>query len=141
MSRSPKRLARILTLRRRQEEAARIQLARSMEKAAEISDEVRARTDALESVLAGEMRPHERTQLDVLADAAMPAIVAAKAASASAVGAVAELRQEWVRTAVRMKGLERLEERRIETERLEDQRDEALRLQDAVSARLRKDDE
>lgn len=140
MSPSPKRLARILTLRRRQEEAARVQLARSMEKAAEISDEVKARTDALESVLAGQTIVTQRTQLDVLADAATPAIVAAKAASASAVGAVSELRQEWVRTAIRMKGLERLEERRIEAQRLEEQRDESLRLEDSVSSRLRGDD-
>ena len=41
----------------------------------------------------------------------------------------------------RMKGLERLEERRMETERLEEQRDEALRLEDSVSGRLRGDDE
>ena len=141
MSRSGRRLARLLDLRRRQEEAARVQLARSLRRAGEISEEVRTRSEALEDVIAGDRTPRERTNLEMLTEIATPAILAAKAAEASAIGAVHEIRREWNRTAVRLKGIERAEERQQE-ERREIEDAIALRaLDDAVSSRSRGEDE
>ena len=42
-----------------------------------------------------------------------PQNCAARAAEASAFGAVEEVRREWNRAAIRLKGMERLEERRV----------------------------
>ena len=68
MSRDISRLRRLLDLRRRQEEHARVQLAQSLQKASEISDEVRARTQAFERVLEGDATPRQRPHLDALLD-------------------------------------------------------------------------
>ena len=113
MSRDLGRLRRLLDLRRRQEEQARVQLAQSLQKASEISDEVRARTEAFERVLGGDTAPRQRSPLDTLLEFAEPALLAARAAEASALGAVEEVRREWNRAAIRLKGMERLEERRV----------------------------
>lgn len=113
MSRDLKRLRRLVDLRRRQEEQARAQLAQSLRKASEISEEVRARTEAFERVLEGDAAPRERRQLETLLEFAEPAIVAARAAEASAIGAAEEVRREWQRTAMRLKGMEKLEDRRV----------------------------
>ena len=45
---------------------------------------------------------------------AEPAIRAAQAAEASAMGAAEEVRREWNRAAQRLKGMERLDDRRTE---------------------------
>ena len=137
--RDPKRLRRLLHLRRRQEETARRQLADSLRRAAEISDEVRVRTDALESALAGRRTPEQRRHLDVIVEIATPAILAAQAAEASALGAVAELRREWNKSAIRLKGMERLEERAREAELERIAEDEMRRIDDALMGRLRGD--
>ena len=68
--RDPKRLRRLLDLRRRQEKTARRQLADSLRRAAEISDVVRVRTDELESALAGRHIPEHRRHLDLLVEIA-----------------------------------------------------------------------
>lgn len=141
MSRSPRRLARLLDLRRRQEEAARVQLAQSLRRAATISDEVRTRSEALEDVLAGERPVRERSNLEMLTEIATPAILAAKAAEASAMGAVQEIRREWNRTAVRLKGIERADERQRDAAR-EAEAAVALRaLDDAMTSRVGREDE
>ena len=116
MTRDAKRLRRILDLRKRQEEQARVQLAQSLRKAAEISDEVKARTEALERALEGQPEPRVRSHLETLMVMAEPAIRAAQAAEVSAMGAAEEVRREWNRAAQRLKGMERLDERRTEEE-------------------------
>lgn len=113
MTRDLRRLRRLIDLRRRQEEQARLQLAQSLRKASELSDEVRARTEAFERALEGETAPRQRPHLEALLDFAEPALLAARAAEASALGAVDEVRREWNRAAVRLKGMERLEERTV----------------------------
>lgn len=114
MTRDAKRLRRLLDLRRRQEEQARVQLATSLRKAADISDEVKARTKALERVLDGRPEPSHRAHLESLLELAQPAIFAAQAAEASAMAAADEVRREWNRAAQRLKGMERLDDRRAE---------------------------
>ena len=86
MTRNTQRLRRLLDLRKRQEEQARVQLAQSLKKAAEISDEVKARTEALERALDGNPEPRVRSHLETLMVMAEPAIRAAQAAEASAMG-------------------------------------------------------
>lgn len=136
MSRTPRRLHRLLGLRRRQEEAARIQLAQSMEKAAELSDEVRQRTEALESVLSGSPQPRRRSHLDALVEMTTPALLAARAAEASAMNTVVEIRREWSRAAVRLKGLERLEENHATEARAEEALETARQTDDAIVGRF-----
>ncbi|MEM9200519.1 MAG: hypothetical protein AAGC53_02620 [Actinomycetota bacterium] len=114
MTRDSKRLSRILNLRRRQEEQARVQLAQSLQKAAQISDEVKARTEALERALEGGSAPRRRSHMATLMDMAEPALRAAQAAEASAMGTAEEVRREWNRAAQRLKGMERLDDRRSE---------------------------
>ncbi len=133
------RLRRLLDLRRRQEENARVQLAQSLQRAATISDEVRVRTEALESVLAGAEQPHRRSHLDALREMTMPAILAAQAAEASAMNTVVEIRREWNRAAIRLKGLERLEEKHVEAVREEHRRDRATQTDDAMTSRFPKE--
>ena len=116
MTRNTQRLRRLLDLRKRQEEQARVQLAQSLKKAAEISDEVKARTEALERALEGQPEPRVRSHLETLMVMAEPAIRAAQAAEVSAMGAAEEVRREWNRAAQRLKGMERLDERRTEEE-------------------------
>ena len=116
MKRDAKRLRRLLDLRKRQEEQTRVQLAQSLRKAAEISDEVKARTEALERALEGSTEPRRRSHLESLMVMAEPAILAAQAAEASAMGAAEEVRREWNRAAQRLKGMERLDDRRVEEE-------------------------
>lgn len=141
MRRSPRRLARLLDIRRRQEEAARVQLAQSLRKAADLSDEVRSRSEALETVLAGQRPVRERAQLDALSEFATPAILAARAAEASAMAAAQEIRREWQRTATRLKGIERVDEKqRRERREIEDQADRRA-FDDAVTARSPRRDE
>jgi flagellar protein FliJ len=133
------RLRRLLDLRRRQEENARVQLAQSLQRAATLSDEVRSRTEALESALAGAELPHRRSHLDVLREMTTPAILAAQAAEASAMSTVVEIRREWKRAAIRLKGLERLEEKHIEAIRDEQRRDVATQRDDAMTSRFGKE--
>lgn len=137
--RNPARLRRLLDLRRRQEENARVQLAQSLRRAAALSDEVRSRTDALEAAIAGSPEPRMRRHLDTLVEIATPAILAAQAAEASAMGTVDELRREWHKAAIRLKGMERLEERATTAEEERLAAAELRRLDDALMSRLRKD--
>jgi flagellar export protein FliJ len=136
MSRTPHRLRRLLDLRRRQEEAARIQLAQSMAKAAELSEEVRQRTEALESVLSGSQPSARRSHLDALVEMTAPATLAARAAEASAMSTVVEIRREWSRAAVRLKGLERLEENDLAAAEAKDAREAARQTDDAIVGRI-----
>jgi len=138
MSRKPHRLRRLLDLRRRQEETARVQLAQSMEKAAQLSDEVRQRTEALESVLAGSHQPMRRSHLDALVEMTTPAMLAARAAEASAMNTVVEIRREWSRAAVRLKGLERLEENDLAAVEAEEALETARQTDDAIVGRFRR---
>ncbi len=135
MTRDAKRLRRLLDLRRRQEEAARVQLAQSLRRAAEISDEVRDRTEALEDVLGGNLEPRRRQHLETITSIAQPAILAAHAAESSARGTAEEIRREWRRTARRLKGLERLEDRRVAEELEVGVRSERQQIDDAMSSR------
>ena len=139
MSRSPNRLRRLLDLRRRQEENARVQLAQSLHRAAGISAEVRARTEALELVLSGHGTTVRRPHLEVLTAMTTPAILAAQAAEASAVSTVMEIRREWNRAAIRLKGLERLDEKHTEEARQDELRDAAHQADDAVVGRFGED--
>lgn len=139
MSRT-RRLRRLLDLRRRQEETARIQLAQSMEKAAELSEEVRQRTEALESVLAGTPHVRRRSHLDALVEMTTPAMLAARAAEASAMNTVVEIRREWSRAAVRLKGLERLEENHAAEAEAEEAAETARQIDDAIVGRFGKPD-
>ena len=135
------RLRRLLDLRRRQEETARVQLAQSMQKAAELSDEVRQRTEALESVLSGSAAsptPARRSHLDALVEMTTPAMKAARAAEASAMNTVVEIRREWSRAAVRLKGLERLEENHRAAAEEEQARENARQTDDAIVGRFRR---
>ena len=137
MTRSPHRLRRLLDLRRRQEETARIQLAQSMARAAELSDEVRHRTEALESVLAGSgTPPARRSHLEALIEVTTPAMLAARAAEASALNTVVEIRREWSRAAVRLKGLERLEKNDQAAAAAEEAREAARQTDDAIIGRI-----
>lgn len=136
MSRSSNRLRRLLQLRRRQEETARVQLAQSMQKAAALSDEVRARTEALDAVLAGSPQPRRRSHLDALVEMTTPAILAARAAEASAASTVVEIRKEWTRAAIRLKGLERLEENHLAAAHDADTKDVARQTDDAIVGRI-----
>ncbi len=138
MSRTPHRLRRLLDLRRRQEEAARIQLAQSMEKVAELSEEVRQRTEALESVLTGSAPPARRSHLDALIEMTTPAMLAARAAEASAMNTVVEIRREWSRAAVRLKGLERLEENAQAAAAEKEAAEVARETDDAIVGRFRR---
>ncbi|MCH1435162.1 MAG: hypothetical protein L7U56_05790 [Acidimicrobiales bacterium] len=135
MTRDQKRLRRILDLRKRQEEQARVQLAQSLRKAAEISDEVKARTQALERALEGDQSPRVRPHLETLMVMAEPAIRAAQAAEASAIGAAEEVRREWNRAAQRLKGMERLDERRTEEIAEQQASQDKLALDDSASNR------
>lgn len=135
MTRDAKRLRRILDLRKRQEEQARVQLAQSLRKAAEISDEVKARTEALERALDGDASPRVRSHLETLMVMAEPAIRAAQAAEASAMGAAEEVRREWNRAAQRLKGMERLDERRAEDAAERQASQENAALDDSASNR------
>ncbi len=135
MTRDAKRLRRILDLRKRQEEQARVQLAQSLRKAAEISDEVKARTEALERALEGDSTPRVRSHLETLMVMAEPAIRAAQAAEASAMGAAEEVRREWNRAAQRLKGMERLDERRAEEVAERQASQEKAALDDSASNR------
>lgn len=139
MTRSPHRLRRLLQLRRRQEETARVQLAQSLQRAATISDEVRARTEALESVISGVPVGRQRSNLDALSEIAAPAILAAQAAEASAISTAVEIRREWKRAAIRLKGLERLEEKHAEEARQKQARETARDVDDAMTSRFGKD--
>lgn len=135
MARDRQRLRRLVDLRRRQERQARSQLAQSLQKVAEISEEVRVRTEAFERVLEGDTNPRQRTHLATLMEFVEPTIQAARAAEASAMGAAAEVRREWQRTAMRLKGMERLEERRLaELEEIV-RAAEAVDFDDAATAR------
>ncbi len=135
MTRDAKRLRRLLDLRKRQEEQARIQLAQSLRKAAEISDEVKARTEALERAIDGNTEPRRRSHLESLMEMAEPAILAAKAAEASAMGAAEEVRREWNRAAQRLKGMERLDDRRAEEQAEVEAGREKAALDDSASNR------
>jgi flagellar export protein FliJ len=127
----------LLDLRRRQEETARIQLAKSMEKAAELSEEVRQRTEALESVLSGSPQPARRRHLDALVEVTTPAMLAARAAEASAMSTMVEIRREWSRAAVRLKGLERLEENQAAADDAHEAVESAREIDDAIIGRFR----
>jgi len=133
------RLARLLDLRRRQEETARQNLSESLRNAAEISDEVRNRTQALEAAIGGQPNPHRLRHLETMAAIAEPAIFAARAAELSARSAAEELRRDWQKTARRLKGLERLEENRAEQEREDRERQIRVELDDLITSRHRKD--
>ena len=135
MTRAAKRLRRLLDLRKRQEEQARVQLAQSLRKAAEISDEVKARTEALERAIDGNTEPRRRSHLESLMEMAEPAILAAKAAEASAMGAAEEVRREWNRAAQRLKGMERLDDRRAEEQAEVEADREKAALDDSASNR------
>ena len=135
MTRNTQRLRRLLDLRKRQEEQARVQLAQSLKKAAEISDEVKARTEALERALDGNPEPRVRSHLETLMVMAEPAIRAAQAAEASAIGAAHEVRREWNRAAQRLKGMERLEDRHLEAETERRVSQEKAQLDDSASNR------
>lgn len=137
--RDPNRLRRLLDLRHRQEETARRHLAESLRRASDISAELKARTDALNSALTGQHDPVRRRHLDILVEMATPAIRAAAAAEASALGTADELRREWEKTAVRLKGIERLHENAVAERDERMTRDEARRLDDALTSRLRED--
>ncbi len=136
--RSVFQLRRLLDLRRRQEESSRVQLAASLRKASTISDEVRHRSQALESVLRG-TEPTGRRHAEMIADVASHAVAAARAAEASAHGTAEELHREWQRAARRLKGLERLEAKKRLAQHEAESRAEALRVDEAVSSRLRED--
>ena len=133
------RLARLLDLRRRQEETSRQHLAQSLRHAAEISSEVRVRTEALEAAIGGQPSPRRLRHLDTVAAIAEPAIFAARAAELSARGAAEELRRDWQRAARRLKGLERLEENRAAEEREASERQNRVELDDLITSRHRKD--
>ncbi|MEM9466660.1 MAG: hypothetical protein AAGA90_14905 [Actinomycetota bacterium] len=135
MTRNAQRLRRLLDLRKRQEEQARVQLAQSLKKAAEISDEVKARTEALERALEGNPEPRVRSHLETLMVMAEPAIRAAQAAELSAMGAAQEVRREWNKAAQRLKGMERLEDRRIEEQAERRATREKAELDDSASNR------
>ena len=135
MTRNAQRLRRLLDLRKRQEEQARVQLAQSLKKAAEISDEVKARTEALERALEGSPEPRVRSHLETLMVMAEPAIRAAQAAEVSAMGAAQEVRREWNKAAQRLKGMERLEDRRIEEQAERRSNQEKAELDDSASNR------
>lgn len=134
--RSPFQLRRLLDLRRRQEETSRVQLAQSLRKVSSISDEVRHRSEALEAVLQGSADPTRRQHAQMIADMANHAIVAARAAEASAQGTAEELRREWQRAARRLKGLERLEEKKRLDQAEADARAERVRVDEAVTSRF-----
>lgn len=133
------RLARLLDLRRRQEETARQNLSESLRNAAEISDEVRHRTQALEAAIGGQPHPRRLRHLETMAAIAEPAIFAARAAELSARSAAEELRRDWQKTARRLKGLERLEQNRAEQEREDRERQIRVELDDLITSRHRKD--
>lgn len=133
------RLARLLDLRRRQEENARQNLAQSLRHAAGISEEVRHRTEALEAAIGGEPSPRRLRHLETMAAIAEPAIFAARAAELSARSTAEELRRDWQKTARRLKGLERLEENHVEQERVERERQARIELDDLITSRHRKD--
>lgn len=133
------RLARLLDLRKRQEENARQNLAQSLRHAAQISDEVRSRTEALEAALGGRPTPRRLRHMETMASIAEPAIFAARAAELSARSAVEELRRDWQKTARRLKGLERLEQNRAEEEREDSERRARVELEDLITSRHRKD--
>lgn len=135
MTRNTARLRRLLDLRKRQEEQARVQLAQSLKKAAEISDEVKARTEALERALEGRSEPRVRSHLETLMVMAEPAIRAAQAAEVSAMGAAEEVRREWNRAAQRLKGMERLDDRHAEEQAELRSNQEKAALDDSASNR------
>ncbi len=135
MTRNTQRLRRLLDLRKRQEEQARVQLAQSLKKAAEISDEVKARTEALERALEGSPEPRVRSHLETLMVMAEPAIRAAQAAEVSAMGAAQEVRKEWNKAAQRLKGMERLEDRHLEEQAERRANQEKAQLDDSASNR------
>jgi flagellar export protein FliJ len=135
MTRNAQRLRRLLDLRKRQEEQARVQLAQSLKKASEISDEVKARTEALERALEGSPEPRVRSHLETLMVMAEPAIRAAQAAEVSAMGAAQEVRREWNKAAQRLKGMERLEDRRVEEQAERQAHQEKAQLDDSASNR------
>ena len=140
MTRDAKRLRRLVDLRRRQEETARVQLAQSLQKAAEISDEVRVRSEALEAALAGNPEPRRKEHLEALLEIAQPALNAAQAAEASARGAAEEIRREWRRTAKRLKGMERLDDRHEAEQLAFRRRADQAHFDDALSSRSGEDD-
>lgn len=115
-----------------------MQLAASLRKASTISDEVRLRSQALESVLRG-TEPTRRRHAEMIADVASHAVAAARAAEASAHGTAEELHREWQRAARRLKGLERLEEKKHVAQQEGERRAEALRIDEAITSRLRED--
>ena len=135
MTRNTQRLRRLLDLRKRQEEQARVQLAQSLKKAAEISDEVKARTEALERALEGSPEPRVRSHLETLMVMAEPAIRAAQAAEVSAMGAAQEIRREWNKAAQRLKGMERLEDRHLEEQAERRANQDKAQLDDSASNR------
>ncbi len=135
MTRNTQRLRRLLDLRKRQEEQARVQLAQSLKKAAEISDEVKARTEALERALEGSPEPRVRSHLETLMVMAEPAIRAAQAAEVSAMGAAQEVRREWNKAAQRLKGMERLEDRHLEEQAERRANQDKAQLDDSASNR------
>ncbi|MFQ5558860.1 MAG: hypothetical protein ACE5GB_15305, partial [Acidimicrobiales bacterium] len=83
------RLRRLLGLRRRQEEQARAQLAQSLRRVSELSDEVRARSDALEAVMRGR-EPKRHAAVEAITDASSLAVAAVRAAEASAMSTTDE---------------------------------------------------
>ncbi len=112
----------------------RAQLGSSLQKVSELSDEVKERSDALESVLRG-ADPGRKHRMEAITDAASMAILAARAAEASAVHTAEEIRRTWRRAVTRVDGLERVEERALEVARDDRRRAEAHAVDDAVATR------
>lgn len=135
MSRSLKRLRRLVDIRRRQEESARSALAASLRHASEISEEVRLRSEALDSVMSG-VAPVTRRQNEPLLDAAGKAITAAKAAESAAYGTVEEIRADWAATATRLQGAERLEQRATDAQKQDELSQGRAVLDDDITSRL-----
>lgn len=140
MSRSLKRLRRLVDIRRRQEESARSALADSLRHASEISEEVRLRSEALGSVMSGDT-PVSRRQAEPLVAAAGNAIAAAKAAESSAYATVEEIKKDWMATATRLQGAERLTQRATEAERELELSQDRVAVDEAVTSRSNKHEE
>ncbi len=140
MSRSLKRLRRLVDIRRRQEESARSALADSLRNASAISEEVRMRSEALGSLLSG-VAPASRRQVEPLAEAASTAIAAAKAAESAAYGTVEEIRKDWAATATRLQGAERLEQRATEAERQTELGADRTAAEEAITSRSQSHEE
>ena len=133
------RLRRLLDLRRRQEETARSQLASSLHRVSELSDEVKQRSNALERVLRG-TAPGRKRRVEAIADAASTAILAARAAEASAIRTTDEIRNTWRRALRRVDGLERVEQRVADAAHEAERRAERSAVDEVVSSRARPSD-